>query len=106
MTSEERFEKWAATAEAQGETTKNAMRAAWFASEMSIVRELGGEFGEFEVGPTQSLDEVREHIRNAGRVILHYVFKLNAWNRWGSERLGRTVYNDTALRKALDDKDT
>lgn len=102
----DRFEKWwGGLVSLEG--SKGIASLAWLESERDLVARLGGEWGEFDVGPTENAEQAVGHIRGAGRVILNLVFKLGDWSHWGNARLPNqsTFYNDAKLRDALDKLD-
>ena len=72
--------------------------------ERAIVKRLAGEWGEIEVGPTESIDDAVAHIHGAGRVIMRFVNTEMDWRDWANKVAGTCLYNDVALRKAVESK--
>lgn len=72
--------------------------------ERAIVRRLAGEWGEIEVGPTNSIDDVVSHIHGAGTVIMRLINEVGDWSYWARRILGSKEHRDAKLREAIDAK--
>jgi Lar family restriction alleviation protein len=73
--------------------------------EAAIVRRLAGEWGEIEVGPTESIDDVVSHIHGAGTVIMRMVNEVGDWRDWALRLAGRKMSDwrsDKATREAVE----
>jgi hypothetical protein len=69
--------------------------------ERAIVRRLAGEWGEIDVGPTESIDDVVSHIHGAGTMLMRMVNEVGDWSYWAREHLGSKEHRDAKLREAL-----
>lgn len=72
--------------------------------ERAIVRRLAGEWGEQEVGPIETLDDVVTAIHGAGTMFMRMVNEVVDWSYWARKHLGSKEHNDAKLRAALDVK--
>jgi hypothetical protein len=73
--------------------------------ERAIVRRLAGEWGEIEVGPTESIDDVVSHIHGAGTVIMRLVTEVADHQAWALGLLGKKLSDwrgDKAMREAVE----